>query len=89
MIVIPLMIGIQILKDLKWLDVFTGWMAPVTRGLGMNENTALVLTAGLIFGLAYGAGVLLQAVKEDGVSKKMRHWHLFFSLRAMLSLKIH
>lgn len=70
MIVIPLMIGIQILKDLKWLDVFTGWMAPVTRGLGMNENTALVLTAGLIFGLAYGAGVLLQAVKEDGVSKK-------------------
>lgn len=28
------------------------------------------LTAGLIFGLAYGAGVLLQAVKEDGVSKK-------------------
>lgn len=70
MIVIPLMIGIQILKDLKWLNVFTGWMAPVTRGLGMNENTALVLTAGLIFGLAYGAGVLLQAVKEDGVSKK-------------------
>lgn len=70
MIVIPLMIGIQILKDLKWLNVFTGWMAPVTRGLGMNENTALVLTAGLIFGLAYGAGVLLQAVKEHGVSKK-------------------
>jgi len=70
MIVIPLMIVIQILKDLKWLNVFTGWMAPVTRGLGMNENTALVLTAGLIFGLAYGAGVLLQAVKEDGVSKK-------------------
>lgn len=70
MIVIPLMIGIQILKDLKWLNVFTGWMAPVTRGLGMNENTSLVLTAGLIFGLAYGAGVLLQAVKEDGVSKK-------------------
>jgi len=69
-IVIPLMIGIQILKDLKWLNVFTKWMAPVTRGLGMNENTATVLTAGLIFGLAYGAGVLLQAVKEDGVSKK-------------------
>lgn len=69
-VVIPLMIGIQILKDLKWLDVFTGWMAPVTRMLGMRENTALVLTAGLIFGLAFGAGVLLQAVKEDGVSQK-------------------
>ncbi|WP_033827849.1 nucleoside recognition domain-containing protein [Bacillus andreraoultii] len=70
MIVIPLMIAIQILKDLKWLDMFTKWMGPVTRVLGMKENTALVLTAGLVFGLAYGAGVLLQAVKEDGVSKK-------------------
>jgi hypothetical protein len=69
-IVIPLMIGIQILKDKKWLDVFSGWMAPVTRGLGMKENTSTTLAAGLLFGLAYGAGVMIQAVKEDGVSHK-------------------
>jgi hypothetical protein len=70
MIVIPLMIGIQILKELKWLDVFSRWMSPITRSLGMNENTSTTLAAGLIFGLAYGAGVMVQAVKEDGVSKK-------------------
>ncbi|MFE8696551.1 nucleoside recognition domain-containing protein [Cytobacillus sp. FJAT-53684] len=69
-IVIPLMIVIQILKDLKWLDVFSKWMAPVTRLLGMKENTSTTLAAGLLFGLAYGAGVMIQAVKEDGVSKK-------------------
>lgn len=69
-IVIPLMVGIQILKDLKWLDVFSRWMAPVTRGLGMKENTSTTLAAGLLLGLAYGAGVMIQAVKEDGVSKK-------------------
>ncbi|WP_394234675.1 nucleoside recognition domain-containing protein [Niallia oryzisoli] len=69
-IVIPLMIGIQILKDLKWVDVFSRWMAPVTRSLGMNPNTSTTLAAGLILGLAYGAGVMIQAVKEDGVSKK-------------------
>ena len=69
-IVIPLMIGIQILKDLKWLDVFSQWMAPVTRGLGMKENTSTTLVAGLLLGLAYGAGVMIQAVKEDGVSQK-------------------
>jgi len=28
------------------------------------------MAAGLLFGLAYGAGVMIQAVKEDGVSKK-------------------
>lgn len=70
MIVIPLMVGIQILKEKKWLDVFSKWMAPVTRALGMKENTSTTLAAGLLFGMAYGAGVMIQAVKEDGVSKK-------------------
>jgi len=69
-IVIPLMILIQILKDLKGLEVITKWMKPVTKFLGMKENTALTLTVGLVLGLAYGAGVLLQAVKEDEVSRK-------------------
>lgn len=69
-IVIPLMVVIQILKDLKWIDVFSKWMAPATRALGMKENTSTTLAAGLIFGLAYGAGVMIQAVKEDGVSRK-------------------
>jgi hypothetical protein len=69
-IVIPLMIGIQILKDKKWLDVFSRWMSPITKALGMKENTSTTLAAGLLFGLAYGAGVMIQAVKEDGVSYK-------------------
>lgn len=69
-IVIPLMIGIQILKDLAWLETFSRWMSPVTRMLGMKENTSTTLAAGLLFGLAFGAGVMIQAAKEDGVSKK-------------------
>lgn len=70
LIVIPLMVVIQIFKDLKWLEVFSRWFAPVTRRLGMKENTSTTLAAGLLLGLAYGAGVVVQAVKEDGVSKK-------------------
>ncbi|MEC1154147.1 hypothetical protein CWS20_21800 [Cytobacillus horneckiae] len=69
-IVIPLMVVVQILKDRKWLAVFSKWMAPLTRKLGMRENTSTTLAAGLLFGLAFGAGVMIQAVKEDGVSKK-------------------
>jgi hypothetical protein len=69
-IVIPLMVGIQLLKDLKVLQWFSKIMSPFTRMLGMRENTSTTLAAGLLFGLAYGAGVMIQAVKEDGVSKK-------------------
>ncbi|KZZ85168.1 nucleoside recognition domain-containing protein [Bacillus sp. SJS] len=67
-IVIPLMIIMQFMKDFGWLKVFSKWMAPVTRFLGMRENTSMTLVAGLTIGLAYGAGVMIQAVKEDGVS---------------------
>ncbi len=69
-IVIPLMMIIQIMKDLKWMDVFSRWMAPVTRALGMNANTSTTMVTGLVVGLAYGAGVMIQAVKEEGVSKR-------------------
>lgn len=70
LIVIPLMIGIQLLKDYRWLSVFSKWLAPFTRMLGMKENTSTTMAAGLFFGLAMGAGVMIQAVQEDGVSKK-------------------
>ena len=69
-IVIPLMVIIQIMRDKGWMDLFSKWMAPITRGLGMKENTSMTLVAGLTIGLAYGAGVMIKAVQEDGVSKK-------------------
>ncbi|WP_110112494.1 nucleoside recognition domain-containing protein [Bacillus sp. CGMCC 1.16541] len=70
LIVIPVMMGIQILKDLHWLDAFSKRMGPITRVLGMKENTSMTLATGLLIGLAYGAGVMIQAVKEDGVDQK-------------------
>ncbi|CAM3921782.1 nucleoside recognition domain-containing protein [Mesobacillus thioparans] len=69
-IVIPLMVVVQIMKDRQWLAVFSRWMAPATKALGMKENTSTTMAAGLLIGLAYGAGVMIQAVQEDGVSKK-------------------
>lgn len=78
MIVIPLMIMIQFLKDFKWIDRFSTWMAPFLKLLNMKENTSTTLAAGIVFGLAYGAGVMIQAAKEDGVSKKDLYLALLF-----------
>jgi hypothetical protein len=69
-IVIPVMIALQILKDLGWLSKFSNKMVPFTKLLGMNGNTSTTLVTGLLIGLAYGAGVMIQAVQEEGVSKK-------------------
>ncbi len=70
LIIIPLMIIMQYLRDLGWLNVISNKMAPFTRFLGMKENTSFTLVTGLTIGLAFGAGVMIQAVEEDGVSRK-------------------
>jgi hypothetical protein len=69
-IVIPLMVIMQYLREYGWLTAFSNRFAPVTKMLGMERNTSMTMVAGLTIGLAYGAGLMIQAVKEDGVSKK-------------------
>lgn len=69
-IIIPLMIVIQIMRDKGWLDVFSKWIAPFVKLLGMKENTSMTMVAGLTIGLAYGAGVMIKAVEDDGVSRR-------------------
>lgn len=78
LIVIPLMIVMQYLREKGWMAVFTRWMTPATKVLGMKPNTSSTLVAGLTIGLAYGAGVMIQAVKDEGVSKKDMYLALIF-----------
>ncbi|WP_277586534.1 nucleoside recognition domain-containing protein [Psychrobacillus antarcticus] len=70
LIVIPLMVIIQFLKDRNYLQKFSQKLAPFTKVIGIQPNASLTLVAGLVIGLAYGAGVMIQAVRDDGVSKK-------------------
>ncbi|WP_047980810.1 nucleoside recognition domain-containing protein [Ornithinibacillus contaminans] len=70
LIVIPLMVIMQFLREKGWLTKLSNGFAPVTSILGMKKNTSMTLVAGLTIGLAYGAGLMIQAVKEDGVSKR-------------------
>ena len=69
-IVIPLMVIIQYLKDRNYLQRFSEKLIPLTKVLGIAPNASMTLVSGLVIGLAFGAGVMIQAVREDGVSKK-------------------
>lgn len=69
-IVIPVMIFIQGLKDIEILPILARAMSPFTRLLGVSEKTGVTLLAGLLFGIAYGAGVIIQTAKEENLSKK-------------------
>ncbi|MDM5335016.1 nucleoside recognition domain-containing protein [Ureibacillus composti] len=70
LIVIPLMVIVQFLRDLHYLEKFSQKFTPVTKLLGIQPNASMTLVSGLVVGLAFGAGLMIQAVEEDGVSKK-------------------
>lgn len=69
-VVIPLMILIQFLKEKGFLQKFSDAIGPFMKIIGLKPNASLTLVAGLVVGLAIGAGIMIQAVMEDGVSKK-------------------
>ncbi|GGE36505.1 putative membrane protein YvoD [Pullulanibacillus camelliae] len=77
-IVIPLMVIIQVLKDLQWMAVFAKWMTPVTRFLGISPKGSTTLASGLILGLTYGAGVMIQAVKDDDLDRRSLYLAFIF-----------
>ncbi|SEO69087.1 Nucleoside recognition [Amphibacillus marinus] len=78
MIVIPLMIIMQFFRDLGWMSKISQAFSPFTKILGIKPNASMTLVAGLSIGLAFGAGVMVQAVKEDGVAKKDMYLSFIF-----------
>ncbi|HAA09896.1 MAG: nucleoside recognition domain-containing protein [Syntrophomonadaceae bacterium] len=64
LIVIPLMVFIEIIKDLNWLRLLTAAMAPLTSWMKLKKEAGLPLVAGLVFGISYGAGIIIQAARE-------------------------
>ncbi|WP_249871293.1 nucleoside recognition domain-containing protein [Oceanobacillus saliphilus] len=77
-IVIPLMIVMQYLRELGWMSAMSNKLAPFLKVLGMDKNASMTMVAGLTIGLAYGAGLMIQAVKEDNVSKKDMYLAMIF-----------
>ncbi|KDR96005.1 Nucleoside recognition [Peptoclostridium litorale DSM 5388] len=70
MIVVPLMIVMQVLKDCRVLDKIADILRPMTEFFGMSKEASFPLIVGLVFGLSYGAGVIVQSSKEGNLTKK-------------------
>ncbi|KKM12763.1 hypothetical protein SY88_02485 [Clostridiales bacterium PH28_bin88] len=69
-IVLPFMVVMQVIKELNLLDRLSGVMAPLVRSLGMTKGAALPLLAGLVFGLSYGAGLIIQSARDGSMTRK-------------------
>ncbi len=70
LIVVPLMVGMQILDDLKVLEKVAGQLGKVVRYLGISGQGAFPLVIGLTFGLAYGAGMIIHYARQGQMSRR-------------------
>lgn len=69
-IVIPLMILLQLARDFKVMDLLAKRVEPVTRLVGMSGKAAFPLFVGLIFGLSFGAGAIIESSREGDLDSK-------------------
>lgn len=69
-IVIPLMVAIQALKDLGALEWFAALMRPLVTPLGIPAHGSVTMAGGLMFGLAFGAGIILEQAREQGFTRR-------------------
>ena len=64
------MVVMQLAKDYKILDKISTGLDFIVKPFRMSKEATFPLLVGLIFGLSYGAGVILQSAKEGNLTKK-------------------
>nr|WP_312579157.1 nucleoside recognition domain-containing protein [Sedimentibacter sp.] len=69
-VIIPLMLIMEIFKDLKIIDKISNFIKPATNFLTIEENSGISLVIGIIFGLLFGAGAMIQNTKEHDIDKR-------------------
>jgi len=69
-IVVPIMIVLQILKDYEILDKITRPFEFMADLFNISKESIFPLLVGIIFGISYGAGVIIQSTKEGNVPER-------------------
>jgi hypothetical protein len=59
LIVVPLMVLLEVSREYKYLDKLIRGSYPIARRMGLKRDSIYPLIAGIIFGISYGAGVLI------------------------------
>ncbi len=70
LIILSLMATVEIIREFGILDRFTAALSTPMKALGMDRRTSLVAAVGLVLGLAYGAGLIIDETRRSGITRK-------------------
>ncbi|MBA4601516.1 nucleoside recognition domain-containing protein [Thermoactinomyces mirandus] len=69
-IIIPLTLFLQALKDLHVLDRIAVWISPLLKPFEIAKEGSITMASGLLAGLFLGAGLIIQQAKEYNLSRR-------------------
>lgn len=69
-IIMPLMIVMEILKDAKILEKLSKKLKFIAKFFDISNEAVFPLIIGMIFGIVYGAGVIIESAGESNLNKK-------------------
>lgn len=77
-IVVPLLIGIECLKDMGWIEKLSSKMKKVTGIIGLPGEAAFGMIVAFSIGLVFGSGVIIQTRKEVKLTKNQMNTMFIF-----------
>jgi spore maturation protein SpmB len=72
LIIMWVLILLELLKTLGWLDRIVGLFRPVLRLLGLGRKSGSIWMTAAVFGLLYGAAVIVEEIKAGSLDRAER-----------------
>jgi len=69
-VMIPIMVVLEIARKFNWLEKLAAKIEPAIKILTLPPEAAFPLLAGLVFGLIYGAGLIIDFSRRGVLSKR-------------------
>ncbi len=85
MIIMSIMILLEVVKSLGWVDYVVRVLTPVLKILGLSRNVGVLWVTATIFGLAYGGAVIVEEAKDGHLTKdELEELHLSIGIHHSL-----
>ena len=68
-IIVSLMVLVELAREFGVLDLITRALGPPMKLLGMDKKTSFVAAIGLLLGLAYGAGLIIDETRRSSIGR--------------------
>lgn len=81
-IILGLFIFLEICRSLGWIEHITNSFFPILKIHGLSSKSAIVWITGTIFGLIYGAAIILEELKEGKITREeLERLHISIGLQ--------